>query len=472
MPATESQTLLRTVIQGDYCIGCGACAAMKDSPFQIAFDEIGRYQASADAKAAAVAKCPVLAVCPFSGEGPDEDAIAKSLYGGDTPHDDGIGYHLGMYAGYVAEGTFRRNGSSGGMATWICVELFRRGLIDAVIHVGPITQTDKRHPLFAMRVSRSEQEIRARAKSRYYPVEMSQVLQELASAPGRYAVVGVPCFIKAVRRLALQEPRIADRIVACLSLICGQLKTTAFAEMMAWQVGVHPDSLTSIAFRRKIKGIGANYYFTEAAGISDEGPVVEIGTDSYARYNWGGGLLKYNACDYCDDVVGETADVSLGDAWLPKYLSDSGGTSIVIVRNRELFDIIEKAKGENRLHLDTITAKVVMQSQAAGFRQRRQEIAYRLFLKDAAGVWRPKKRIAPSASSISRKRRQIQDLRLQLTPLSHSAFRQAREAGRFEVFEEVLGPLFREYTKLYHVPLWRRIVGRIYREVMQRAFRR
>lgn len=152
MPTTEPQTLLQTVIQGDYCIGCGACAAMQNSPFQIALDEIGRYQASADA--AAAAECPVLAVCPFSGEGPDEDAIAKPLYGDDCRYDKNIGYHLATYAGYVAEGTFRRNGSSGGMATWICVELLRRGLIDAVVHVRPTAPAVKGHPMFVMSVSR------------------------------------------------------------------------------------------------------------------------------------------------------------------------------------------------------------------------------------------------------------------------------------------------------------------------------
>ena len=471
MPATESQTLLQTVIQGDYCIGCGVCAAMENSPFRIALDKIGRYQASADAEAAGKAGCPVLAVCPFSGEGPDEDAIAKTLYGGDCSYDKNIGYHRATYAGYVAEGTFRRNGSSGGMGTWIGVELLRRGLVDAVIHVKA-TAAASGHPMFAMCVSRSEEEIRAGAKSRYYPVEMSQVLRDAASTPGRYAVVGVPCFIKALRRLALKEPRFQERIAFCISLICGQLKTTAFAEMMAWQVGVHPDSLASIGFRRKIKGVPGHYYFTEATGVSGEGSVIEIGADCYGLYNWGGGLLKYNACNYCDDVVGETADVSLGDAWLPKYLADSGGTSVIIVRNRKLFDIIEQAKSEGRLHLDPITAKVVVQSQAAGFRQRREDIAYRLFLKDAAGVWRPRKRVAASASSVSKKRRRIQDLRLQLTPLSHVAFQQAREAGRFEVFEEVLGPLFCQYAKLYHRPLWRRIVGRLFRELKQRILRR
>jgi coenzyme F420 hydrogenase subunit beta len=472
MPATESQTLLQTVIQGDYCIGCGACAAMKTSPFRIGLDEIGRYQASADAEAAAAADCPVLAVCPFSGEGPDEDAIAKQLFGGDCSYQDRIGYHLATYAGYVAEGEFRRNGSSGGMGTWLCAELFRRRMVDAVIHVKPTSRNAAGHPLFAMSVSRSQEEILAGCKSRYYPIEMSQVLREAIATPGRYAVVGLPCFIKAVRRLALQEPLLADRAAFCISLVCGQLKTTTYADMLAWQVGIPPGHLKDIDFRRKIAGHPANVYVTEAVGTVEQEVVSELGIDRFGALNWGGGLLKYNACDCCDDVVGETADVSVGDAWLPQYSRDGRGTSVVVVRNRKIADLIKQARSENRLHLDEITPETVMETQVAGLRHRRDELAYRLFLKDAAGTWRPRKRVAPSDSSIPKRRKTIQEMRLQIAARSHVAFRQAREAGRFEVFEEMLDPLFCEYNKTYHLPLWRRILGRLYWEIKKRLVRR
>jgi coenzyme F420-reducing hydrogenase beta subunit len=468
MPVNESQTLLQTVIQGDYCIGCGACAAMKNSPFRIGLDEIGRYQALADADEAARADCPVLAVCPFSGEGPDEDAVAEKLFGGDCAYLDRIGYHQATYAGYVAEGAFRRTGSSGGMGTWLCAELFRRCLVDAVIHVRPTARDTAGHPLFVMSVSRSEKDILAGCKSRYYPVEMSRVLQEAIATPGRYAIVGLPCFVKAVRRLALQDSRFANRAAYCISLICGQLKTTTYADMLAWQVGIPPGHLKDIDFRRKIAGHPANIYITEAIGTSEDGVVSEMGIDRFGSLNWGGGLLKYSACDCCDDVVGETADVSVGDAWLPDYCHDSRGTSVIVVRNRRVADLIEEARKQNRLHLDEITPQTVIETQVAGLRHRRDELAYRLFLKDAAGAWRPRKRVSPRESSISKRRRAIQRIRLQITAESHKAFRQAEEAGRFEVFEETLAPLFRQYKKVYHLPLWQRIIRRLGREIKTR----
>src|SRR3546814_3374610 len=38
--------------------------------------------------------------------------------------------------------------------------------------------------------------------------------------------------------------------------------------------------------------------------------------------DWGAGFFQNSACNFCDDVVAETADISFGDAWLEPYSSD------------------------------------------------------------------------------------------------------------------------------------------------------
>ena len=40
------------------------------------------------------------------------------------------------------------------------------------------------------------EEVLAGAKSRYYPIEMSKVMDFIKNNEGRYAFVGIPCFIK------------------------------------------------------------------------------------------------------------------------------------------------------------------------------------------------------------------------------------------------------------------------------------
>lgn len=79
------------------------------------------------------------------------------------------------------------------------------------------------------------------AKSRYYPIELSRVLQEIRSTPGRYAVVGAPCFIKAVHLARANDAVLGERIAYTLGLFCGHMKSARMVESFAWQMG-RPDA--------------------------------------------------------------------------------------------------------------------------------------------------------------------------------------------------------------------------------------
>jgi coenzyme F420-reducing hydrogenase beta subunit len=349
--------------------------------------------------------------------------------------------------------------------------MYEKQLIDAVVHVRPTTN-DPEGMLFRYAVSRSLKDIRDGAKSRYYPVEMSQVLREVLETPGRYVLVGLPCFVKAVRLLMLQNPVLQERILYTVAIVCGHLKSARFAEMLAWQAGVAPNELVSIDFRKKVPGQISSDYGIEATGR--RGGSLVRASESVKRLfggNWGYGFFKLQACDYCDDVVGETADVSFGDAWLKQYLQDSDGTNIAVVRNPIIQALFNEAVAEGRIHLDRLTPDEVVESQAGGFRHRRQGLAYRLYLKDRAGLWRPRKRVQPSHKHLTAKEKRLFDLRLELAQASHGAFAAALQANDFNVFRQLLAKTTKKYDRLYRFPLWKRALlsalGRI-RRVMKR----
>lgn len=97
----------------------------------------------------------------------------------------------------------------------MAAQLLARGLVDGVAHVVP-ADAQQAGRLFRYRISRSVDALREGAKSRYYPVEMSEVLREIRAVPGRYAVVGIPCFIKAVQLLRRQDALLRERIAFTL----------------------------------------------------------------------------------------------------------------------------------------------------------------------------------------------------------------------------------------------------------------
>jgi coenzyme F420-reducing hydrogenase beta subunit len=465
---SEVAKLFDSVVNGGYCIGCGACASVSKSPVQMKLDEYGRIKATVETLAAQSSLgTSVLAVCPFSGEGLNEDEISQKLFGKDCNYHDKIGYHLATYAGYVSEGDFRDHGSSGGMGTWIVSNLLSEGWVDGVIHVHQRRPSDTDPKLFHYQLSTSLEQVRNGAKSRYYPIEMSEVMQLVRDRPGRYAIVGIPCFIKAVRLLMRQDPVLDERIRFCIGLICGHLKSMRFAEMFAWQCGIEPDKLLAIDFRKKLPDADADKYGVEVTGVKD-GQVVTYIKPTLELYgtNWGFGFFKYKACDYCDDVVAETADVVVGDAWLPQYVKDSQGTNVIVVRHPIIRDMLEQASVVGRLSLDCIDADEVAKSQVSGLRHRREGLAYRLHLADSKDEWHPPKRVKPSIRGFNSKFQKRQMMRILLAAKSHLAFKEAVEVHDFSIFVQRMEPLVNRYQALYKRPLWRRLAGRIKRFVM------
>jgi coenzyme F420-reducing hydrogenase beta subunit len=227
---------------------------------------------------------------------------------------------------------------------------------------------------------------------------------------------------------------------------------------------VAPGDLRAIDFRTKLPDRPANSYAVTVSGIRDGHPTtVTKPTSELFGANWGHGFFKYKACEFCDDVVGETADISFGDAWLPEYESDSAGTNVVVVRSRVLNSLLTDAAGKGRLHLECISAGKVQESQSGGFRHRRDGLSYRLFLEDQAGRWRPKKRVEPSDIHLTKKLKKIYKSRYELGQLSLLAFAEAKEKGNFDLFLQIMKPMVTQYNNLYRRSYPFRILGRIKR---------
>jgi len=256
----DIEELYNTVIKNDYSDGSGACSVL-NKKIKMELNEYGEYKPNLKYALADDEDISLQMVCSYSDKSPNEDEISKKLYGGVLAinYDNRIGYYKELYAGHVLEGDYRKNASSGGFGTWIFKELFERKLIDGVIHVKE--NNDKEDPiLFKYGISRTVEEIQAGAKTKYYPVEFSQVINKIKEMPGRYAIIGIPSFIMSIRLLALQDPTVNDRIKYTIGLICGHQKSAKFADCLAWQVGIEPGTLRSINFRKKIPNAPANRY--------------------------------------------------------------------------------------------------------------------------------------------------------------------------------------------------------------------
>jgi coenzyme F420-reducing hydrogenase beta subunit len=391
------------------CVGCGGCAE------RMRWDRDGFLKP----ERSPVRLASFAEACPFSPAAPNEDAIALQRFPAAAKADQRIGRFEAAYVGYAAEDPFRRNGSSGGLTSWVAAELLRTGLVDGVAHVAPTDPGTGR--LFAYGISRSLDELGRGAKSRYYPVELSQVLAEIRATPGRYAVVGIPCFIKAIHLLRRVDPLIGERVTHTLGLFCGHMKSRAMVESFAWQLGTELGRVRALDYRIKDESRPANWY--RAHLDLEDGSSVEQDWWHLADGDWGAGFFQNPACDWCDDVVAETADVSFGDAWVEPYSSDGRGTNVMVVRSKALHAMVEAARADRRLVLERVDAEFVVRTQAAGLRHRRDGLAYRLSWR--RGRLAPPKRVTASRD-LPLRRKLVYSLRHSIARWSHRMFRLAR----------------------------------------------
>lgn len=405
------------------CIGCGSCVAQADgAAAHMKLDRYGQYKPAASQQWLSQQSQHFAHTCPFSPAARDETALAATLFPDAQHHDPAIGRFQTAYVGYAAEGSFRERGSSGGMVTWVLAELLQKGLIDGVAHVVAAEDPQQAGQFFRYQISRTPDEIRRGAKSRYYPVEMSQVLATIRDVPGRYAVVGIPCFLKAVQLLREEDPVFRSRILFTLGLFCGHMKSARFVESFAWQMGVSAREIQRVEFRHKDSTRPANWYTAQLT--LHDGRALQKDWWHLADGDWGAGFFQNSACNFCDDVVAEVADISFGDAWVEPYSSDGNGTNVVIVRSPLLENLIVSGISEGRLTLTEVDGAFVKETQAAGFRQRREGLAYRLSWA-RQGV-QPRKRVTPEAQSLSTRRKLIYRMRYLISAWSHRAFWIAR----------------------------------------------
>lgn len=438
---------LGQIVKGGYCVGCGGCA-IAASGVRMSVNDIGMPQPSHPSLDSLSA-----AICPF-GTDRNETILADELFGRlqGISHHPSTGFYTDLHAGHAITGPHRLSGSSGGLTSWVLEELLNRGEVDAVIHVG----RGAGDGIFEYLISSSIDELRTRVKSIYYPTGFHDVLEQVRADPTRtFAITGVPCHIKALRLAAEADPQLQGKLKYFVGIFCGHLKSRGFVESFGWQLGIHPDEVSDVDFRVKDASRPANDYSIE---VRSKTKVAR--TENFRLYgsDWGLGLFKPMACDFCDDVACETADVVLGDAWLPEYVKDSLGTNVVIVRHPVIAALLADARERGEIALDSIDPQKIHQSQAATFRHRNEGLQIRLSYMDARALWRPRKRVEPGDAGVDPMRKRLYITRMRMSQASHRALREAKRGGGLAWFFLRLLP----YDVLYNYQS-RHLLRRTYR---------
>lgn len=394
------------IVDNSLCIGCGVCT-LASAKIEIGMNNQGFYRASLSGSLSETEEATALAICPFSNSSLNEDQLSQTLFPDAINCEPIASKYITCNIISQTDEQARLESTSSGFTTWLLTKLLESGDIDGVIHVG--TQVQDNQPiLFNYVVSRDIESVRKNSKTKYYPVELSEVLASIQSDSSRYAVVGLPCFIKALQNLRCSDSFWKSKIVFCIAIFCGHLKSSLFTDNIIRVAGLSHSKLIDINYRKKSPSWSAANYITE---ISTDTTQTLVNLNSVTGGTWNTGGFKYFACNFCDDILGETADVSIGDAWMEPYRSDWRGTNNVIIRNSVIENLV-RAMGNSELEVTQVTASVSTYGAAGGgIADRRDGLSYRLMIMDQLGQFRPKKRVAASAS-LTKNRRNIIALKM------------------------------------------------------------
>lgn len=358
---------IESIVKNNLCTGCGVCISEDENKqAKMIWDENGFLVPQLGS---ASTQEKMVMVCPFATQQKNEDELGKLfLKDNSENYNNKLGYYTNLYAGYAKQ--FRETSSSGGMATYIFKKLLEEKIVDHLFVVK------EKNGEYSFQFFSDFQDITKISKTRYVPVTMTDLFEKISTIDGKVAVSGVACFVKAIRLKQYYYPELKDKIPFVVGIICGGLKSKYYTDFLAQSAGCFSE-YENAEYRVKNKDSFALDYKFSCREKNNKIHMVEMKT---LGDMWGTGLFKSNACDFCDDVVTELADISLGDAWINPYDKSGLGNSIIITRSLIADKIIKSGLDEENLTLDILLENTVLQSQQGSFNHRHNGLKFRIKL--------------------------------------------------------------------------------------------
>jgi coenzyme F420 hydrogenase subunit beta len=319
---TKQAKTIESVVKGGLCTGCGTCAGLcpKRAVEMMVDRSQGVYHPMIDQdRCDGCGLC--FQICP--GHTVQFKHLSYEIFGKelvDTP----LGNHLNCYMGNATDSDIRHNAASGGVVTGLLISALKRGLIDGAL----VTRMREDRPLEAESfIARNKDDIISASKSKYCPVPANVSLREIIEKDGRYAVVGLPCHIQGVRKAMSVIPKLRNRVILCLSLLCGHCGTFFETELLLHMYcrEIEIKNITRLDYRGGGWPGFMKIHFNDNKAISI--PYKEY-IVFYSMF-----FFAQKRCLLCCDAVSRLSDITVMDAWLPEIMErDKQGTSLLIVR--------------------------------------------------------------------------------------------------------------------------------------------
>lgn len=324
---------LARVERGALCAGCGGCASLSDGAITMERSTAGFARPRQMREVSQQTDQAIAAICP--GLGQNVDVAGRTT-------DAIFGPYVEMQIGWSTDPALRHRASSGAGLSAVLAHLLDSGQVDGVVQIT----ADPADPMGNVTViSRDAAAVLAASGSRYAPSSPLAEIAPLLAGTERFAFVGKPCDVAALRMLETQDVRVSERFPVMVSFFCAGVPSRQGAKGILQALEVEEKDLAAFRYR------GQGWPGRATATRHD-------GTEASMTYHdsWGKILSRHvqHRCKICADGTGVAADIVCADAWKSDakgypLFEEEDGISLIVARTDKGAQIIAEAQTAQRL---------------------------------------------------------------------------------------------------------------------------
>lgn len=341
---------INKTVRNNLCTGCGICEDVCPTHTIRIECKNGENRPILNSKTCLGDKCGrCLKVCP--GIGCNLAEMANRFFSNeDSKTDKYIGLFQNLHTGYSLDKEIRYHSASGGMVSQFLIYLLDKNIIDGAVVTG-FSESDHITPVSY--IARTKEEVLKAKSSKYCPVALNKVGNEIKNSEGKYVIVGLPCHIQGFRKRAAIDRKFREHVVGYFSIYCSSNRTFYARDFLLNRYGIDRKDIGYFAFRDN-GCLGS--LVVDAAGKGAEIPHIHY-------YGALRSFFKPRRCLTCIDHYGELADVCFGDIHIRPYSEDEVGISSWIVRNPYFEDLFKQAEVDGYIKMADGDAKTLNESQ-------------------------------------------------------------------------------------------------------------
>lgn len=371
MKAVSRDAISSTVAHG-LCSGCGLCVSLVGpAKARMVMSEGGFLRPLVFGKLTNDEKKKFKSFCPGSRVAPvGSQSNVHPLWGPIAS----------VHTGFSTDAGMRHAGSSGGVLSALASHLLKSNKVSFVAQIAVAAEKPLENEL---QVSRNVSDVLRAAGSRYAPSAPLVRLLELLGEGRKFALIGKPCDIAAVRRYGQLDKRVGTLIPYMFSFFCAGIPSQKGTKEILDKLGVQPERVKEFRYR----GDG---WPGKTKVTSVDGDRAQM---NYAT-SWGTILNRHLQfrCKICPDGTGEFADIVCADAWYGKAgypdFEEQDGRSLVLARTTVGSQVLAEAIAASEIVVSGLAIEEIEGMQPYQAERKRLALA-RLFGTWIARKWGP-----------------------------------------------------------------------------------